>query len=159
MGCFTCLSSDSTTGSPSVRFGTKWLSITSTWSQSAEESLRHSSASTAKSLVKILGDICISTMAGYSGHPAIAGRSAFGVARQVSPLVPGFHNPEPGSAVSLQKSKIHTVGVMPMGPKSQCQARACIRHLGQELGGSQLSKIMVRRQRLCHNLIGLTNIR
>jgi hypothetical protein len=57
-GMATCLSSDSTTGRPSVRFGTKWLSITSTCSQSAAgATAAASSASRAKSADKMLGEI------------------------------------------------------------------------------------------------------
>ena len=52
-----CLSSDSTTGRPRVRFGTKWLSMTSTCSQSAVATAAASSASRAKSADKMLGEI------------------------------------------------------------------------------------------------------
>jgi hypothetical protein len=48
---------DSTTGMPRVRFGTKWLSITSTCSQSALDTAAASSASRAKSAVRMLGAI------------------------------------------------------------------------------------------------------
>ncbi len=52
------LRSDSTTGSPSVRFGTKWLSITSTCTQSADwDTEATSSASRAKSELRIDGEI------------------------------------------------------------------------------------------------------
>jgi hypothetical protein len=51
--------SASTTGRPSVRFGTKWLSITSTWSQSALETLSASEARLAKSEASMLGEIWI----------------------------------------------------------------------------------------------------
>ena len=58
MGSVACLSSASTTGRPSVRFGTKWLSITSTCSQSATpETAAASSASRAKSADRMLGEI------------------------------------------------------------------------------------------------------
>ena len=50
--------SASTTGTPSVRFGTKWLSITSTWSQSAPSTAFASSARRAKSADRMLGLIC-----------------------------------------------------------------------------------------------------
>src|SRR3954452_2775750 len=50
-------SSDSTTGSPMVRLGTKWLSITSTCSQSAPLTAAASSASRAKSAARIEGAI------------------------------------------------------------------------------------------------------
>ena len=50
-------SNDSTTGSPRVRFGTKWLSITSTCSQSAPVTTAASSASRAKSAARIDGAI------------------------------------------------------------------------------------------------------
>src|ERR1700733_5875 len=59
MGSAACLSSASTTGRPRVRFGTKWLSITSTCSQSAVSSTAlASSASRAKSADRMLGEIC-----------------------------------------------------------------------------------------------------
>src|SRR3954462_9652983 len=41
-----------------VRFGTKWLSMTSTWTQSASPTAMTSSASRAKSADRMLGDIC-----------------------------------------------------------------------------------------------------
>src|SRR5882757_955236 len=47
----------STTGRPRVRFGTKWLSITSTCSQSAPLTAAVSSASRAKSAARIDGAI------------------------------------------------------------------------------------------------------
>src|ERR1700712_5659723 len=47
----------STTGRPRVRFGTKWLSITSTCSQSAPLTAAVSSASLAKSAARIDGAI------------------------------------------------------------------------------------------------------
>ena len=57
-GVVTAASSASTTGSPSVRFGTKWLSMTSTCSQSAVPATRaHSSARRAKSADRMLGEI------------------------------------------------------------------------------------------------------
>ena len=57
-GSVACLSSDSTTGRPRVRFGTKWLSMTSTCSQSAvAATAAASSASRAKSADKTLGEI------------------------------------------------------------------------------------------------------
>jgi hypothetical protein len=57
-GSVACLSSDSTTGRPMVRFGTKWLSMTSTCSQSAvAATAAASSASRAKSADKTLGEI------------------------------------------------------------------------------------------------------
>ncbi len=46
---------DSTTGSPMVRFGTKWLSITSTWTASASGILAISPARFAKSAFRMLG--------------------------------------------------------------------------------------------------------
>jgi hypothetical protein len=58
MGSVVCLSSDSTTGRPRVRFGTKWLSMTSTCSQSATlATAAASSASRAKSADRMLGEI------------------------------------------------------------------------------------------------------
>ena len=51
------LSSDFTTGRPRVRFGTKWLSITSTWIQSDVGTAASSSASRAKSADRMLGAI------------------------------------------------------------------------------------------------------
>ena len=47
----------STTGSPRVRFGTKWLSITSTCNQSEPATAAASSASRAKSAARIDGAI------------------------------------------------------------------------------------------------------
>jgi hypothetical protein len=47
--------SDSTTGTPRVRLGTKWLSMTSTWSQSAPSTALASSARRAKSADRMLG--------------------------------------------------------------------------------------------------------
>jgi hypothetical protein len=47
----------STTGSPIVRFGTKWLSITSMCSQSAPVTIAASSARRAKSAARIDGAI------------------------------------------------------------------------------------------------------
>src|ERR1700742_101523 len=47
----------STTGSPIVRFGTKWASITSTCSQSAPLTTAASSANRAKSAARIDGAI------------------------------------------------------------------------------------------------------
>src|SRR6185295_2589571 len=49
--------SASTIGSPRVRFGTKWLSITSTCSQSACEIRAASEARLAKSDASMLGEI------------------------------------------------------------------------------------------------------
>src|SRR5215217_2469454 len=51
------LSNASTTGSPMVKFGTKWLSITSTCSQSAPVTAAASSPSSAKSAARIDGAI------------------------------------------------------------------------------------------------------
>ena len=57
-GRVACLSSARTTGRPRVRFGTKWLSMTSTCSQSAAgATAAASSASRAKSADKTLGEI------------------------------------------------------------------------------------------------------
>src|SRR5690606_14809335 len=50
--------SDSTTGTPRVRLGTKWLSMTSTWSQSAPRTASASAARLAKSADRMLGLIC-----------------------------------------------------------------------------------------------------
>src|SRR5450755_3221055 len=50
-------SKDCTIGSPSVRFGTKWLSMTSTCSQSAPVTAAASSARWAKSADRMLGAI------------------------------------------------------------------------------------------------------
>jgi hypothetical protein len=51
-------SSASTTGSPSVRLGTKWLSMTSTWAQSALLTDSSSACRLAKSADRMLGEIC-----------------------------------------------------------------------------------------------------
>src|SRR6476619_1451460 len=51
------LSNASTTGSPMVRLGTKWLSITSTCNQSAPVTAAASSPSSAKSAARIDGAI------------------------------------------------------------------------------------------------------
>ena len=51
-------SNASTTGSPSVRLGTKWLSMTSTWAQSALLTDSSSAARLAKSADRMLGEIC-----------------------------------------------------------------------------------------------------
>ena len=59
IGVDDALPSASTTGSPSVRFGTKWLSMTSTWSQSALEIRSASVARWAKSQASRLGEIWI----------------------------------------------------------------------------------------------------
>ena len=48
----------STTGSPSVRFGTKWLSMTSTCAQSALLTDSSSASRLAKSADRMLGEIC-----------------------------------------------------------------------------------------------------
>ena len=57
-GSVACLSRAWTTGRPSVKFGTKWLSMTSTCSQSATAATAAaSSASRAKSADKMLGEI------------------------------------------------------------------------------------------------------
>ena len=62
-------SSASTTGSPSVRFGTKWLSITSTCSQSALPATRsHSRARSAKSAERMLGAIWMPTVASVAAR-------------------------------------------------------------------------------------------
>ena len=58
-GWSAAFASDSTIGIPSVRFGTKWLSITSTCSQSALDTAAASSARWAKSAVRMLGAIWI----------------------------------------------------------------------------------------------------
>ena len=61
MGIGLTLSSASTTGSPRVRLGTKWASMTSTCAQSAF-AMRPSSASRlAKSADRMLGEICTRT--------------------------------------------------------------------------------------------------
>ena len=49
--------SASTTGRPRVRLGTKWLSITSTCSQSAPETDRAAASRLAKSADRMLGEI------------------------------------------------------------------------------------------------------
>jgi hypothetical protein len=54
-GMSVALRSDSTTGRPRVRLGTKWLSMTSTCSQSAPRTASASSESRAKSADRILG--------------------------------------------------------------------------------------------------------
>src|SRR5262249_50466752 len=57
-GSVACLSSDWTTGRPRVRFGTKWLSMTSTCSQSAvAATAAASSARRAKAADNMLGEI------------------------------------------------------------------------------------------------------
>ena len=59
-GRLACLSRASTTGRPIVRLGTKWLSMTSTCSQSAAAAtVAASSASLAKSEARMLGEICM----------------------------------------------------------------------------------------------------
>src|SRR5512139_2413821 len=63
-GVSVAFASASTTGMPSVRFGTKWLSMTSTWSQSALETRR---ASVAKSEASMLGEIWIPMTWGILG--------------------------------------------------------------------------------------------
>src|SRR5664279_5324342 len=50
--------SASTTGRPRVRLGTKWASITSTWAQSALPIRLSSRSRFAKSLARMLGEIC-----------------------------------------------------------------------------------------------------
>src|SRR3954447_21898298 len=55
IGMSVLFSNASTTGSPMVRFGTKWLSITSTCSQSAPVTAATSSPSSAKSAARIDG--------------------------------------------------------------------------------------------------------
>ncbi|CAM5359546.1 hypothetical protein SAVIM40S_01401 [Streptomyces avidinii] len=54
-GMSVALLRDSTIGIPRVRFGTKWLSMTSTCSQSAPSTAFASSASRAKSADRMLG--------------------------------------------------------------------------------------------------------
>src|SRR6187200_1066722 len=56
------LRSDSTTGSPSVRFGTKWLSITSTWMASELGTDSIAVCRFAKSADRRLGMILMATM-------------------------------------------------------------------------------------------------
>ena len=53
--------SASTTGRPRVRLGTKCPSITSTWAQSALAIRRSSRSRLAKSLARMLGEICTGT--------------------------------------------------------------------------------------------------
>ena len=70
IGTGLALTSDSTTGSPSVRFGTKWLSMTSTCAQSASAIRASSSARRAKSAVRMLGEICRPTARPYRREPS-----------------------------------------------------------------------------------------
>src|SRR3954453_940223 len=93
------LPSASTTGTPSVRLGTKWLSITSTCSQSARETRAASSASRAKSEDRMLGEIWIPMVAPILGHrpwPAAgaAGRSPATQQRQEHGIGPVAVRPQ-----------------------------------------------------------------
>ena len=57
-----CRASASTMAGPKVRLGTKWLSITSTWTQSAPGMRAISAPRSAKSAVRMLGVIWMPTV-------------------------------------------------------------------------------------------------
>src|SRR6476646_2688482 len=71
-------SSASTTGSPRVKFGTKWLSMTSTCAQSALEMAPSSRSRLAKSADRIDGEICTRDTLATRAPSAFSGRQELG---------------------------------------------------------------------------------
>src|SRR6188472_874389 len=96
---------DSTTGSPSVRFGTKWLSITSTCIASELGTLSIAVCRFAKSAERMLGMILGATM------PTLMGAGFAEIARK------------------------HRVRAVSMRPELQIRAQCGVGHLGQQLCG------------------------
>ena len=93
---------DSTTGSPSVRFGTKWLSITSTCMASELGTDSIAVCRFAKSADKMLGMILRAT---------------------VSTLV---------SADLAQIGRKHGISAVPVRPELQVRTESGVRNLGQQ---------------------------
>src|SRR3977135_3574748 len=94
IGMSVLFSKASTTGSPMVRLGTKWLSITSTCSQSAPVTASASSPSSAKSAARIDG---------ASSGPAMA--------------LTLYVGSSPASSSHLHGGGEHRIGAVPVWPE------------------------------------------
>src|SRR5947209_5920364 len=121
----------STTGSPRVRFGTKWASITSTCNQSAPSTSAAASASRAKSAASIEG--------------AISGRSV------LADMNVSLLGAQTGIVQLDQRCGEHGVGAVPVRPQLYVGTVAEIRRRREQWPGIQRGHRMAPKRITDHS--------